>query len=85
MKVLNLSDNKIEAPGLTALAEALVSYLELRGGMRADDRNTIHVWRHLILVPILVVGLVLKGYVPFQRWGSEVLMIGFRSTNYVYG
>jgi Ran GTPase-activating protein (RanGAP) involved in mRNA processing and transport len=27
LKVLNLSDNKIEAPGLTALAEALVSYL----------------------------------------------------------
>lgn len=25
LKVLNLSDNKIEAPGLTALAEALVS------------------------------------------------------------
>jgi hypothetical protein len=66
LKVLNLSDNKIEAPGLTALAEALVSLTSIvRVG--ADARNTIHVWRRLTLVLILVVGLALKEYVLFLK------------------
>jgi uncharacterized protein YjeT (DUF2065 family) len=50
LKVLNLSENKLEVAGLVAIAEGLVrlSYNTEVPRLTRLRRNTIHVWRHLI-------------------------------------
>jgi hypothetical protein len=50
LKVLNLSENKLDVAGLMAIAEALVSLHVIceAAALTPLPRNTIHVLRHLI-------------------------------------
>lgn len=66
LKVLNLSDNKIDPPGLTALAEALVrpSYsLHHRLAHLTLDRNTTRSSKPLMSAPIPAADQTWKVYV----------------------
>ena len=58
LKVLNLSENKLEVAGLVAIAEALVrfQYSTQATALTQSRRNTIHALRHLISVRTHAVG-----------------------------
>jgi hypothetical protein len=69
LKVLNLSENKLDVQGLTAVAEALVTTSPLHRYVKtqllhvSSFRSTTPHWKHLISVRTLAVGRGWKGLV----------------------